>query len=76
MIKDSHNTDELIAEIETVQALMANKDRTREEDDRVGAMVLRIARWQPSPSKLNAASILVSNPAERIARHVLANEKE
>ncbi len=66
--------DKLIADIAKVQELIDKRDRTREENDFIGDMVLRIARFQASPSKLNALSILKSNPAERVARHLAADE--
>lgn len=57
-------------EVKLVQAFLNVKELSKKDQDIVAAMILRIASYQPSPSKLNALSILKSNPAERVARHL------
>jgi hypothetical protein len=61
-----------------VQELMklGNSSWTREESDLVNKVQRGIARYQPSPSLLNAGSILMCNPAEDIVRYLQIREDE
>jgi hypothetical protein len=65
---------ELVNEILKVQRLMnLSKDgyvRSKKEDDLVHKYTMRIARHLPSPSKLNAGSVLLSNEAEKVAEYI------
>jgi hypothetical protein len=61
-----------------VQLLMGIKGAawTREERDLVDKVQRSLARFLPSPSLLNAGSILMCNPAEDIVRYLQIREDE
>jgi hypothetical protein len=66
----------LVEEIKEVQRMIAGVVISKKDSTRFNAMVLRIARFQPFPSKLNAVGILKANPAERVAKYLQEWEAE
>ncbi len=61
-------------EIKEVQVLLDKPKRTKAEDELLHSMTMRFARFLGSPSKLNAASVLSSNPAWKLAAWLTQEE--
>lgn len=63
--------DDLIQEIERVKFLLSHDTDYGDGDmELYEKLLMRLARFQPSPSKLNAAGILKANPAEKVAKYI------
>ncbi len=62
----------LIDEVKEMQRLIEIPyyERSRTENDFTDRMLIRLARFQPSPSKMNAMAIYKSNPPEKVALYI------
>ena len=69
MIRTFHMTD-LINDLERAKAIADTPYDNWEEGDAefFHIILMRFARFLPSPSKLNAASVIKSNSAEKLVR--------
>ncbi len=65
----------LIDDIKEVQESLGSEPPFDTSKEKVYDMTLRFARFMPSPSKLNAVSVLKSNSAEHLAAWLENEEK-
>jgi len=56
--------------------IVKSKLKAKQADDSVNEMILRFARFMPSPSKLNAASTISMNPSDKLAKWLMQREGE